>query len=86
MRPIIGFSKILPEIAEGDLTKRLAAGSGDELATLSASINSLLRVVASSISEIKKAGQENQDASAGLQGNCELISSSVQRIGLLINA
>lgn len=85
MRPVVDLSKILPEIAEGDLTKKLEITSKDELATLSESINILLGEVASSISKIKQTGQENQNTSDVLLENCTQISSSVQLIGELIN-
>jgi methyl-accepting chemotaxis protein len=86
MKPIISFSRILPAIAEGDLTKELVVNSRDELATLSESVNTLLKSVATSIAEIKRAGFENQEVGDSLKDNCDVISHSVQRIGTSIDA
>ncbi len=78
--PIVGYSKILPDIAAGDLTLKLPSGSGFELSILSQSINTLLSEVSLGISDIKKTGDKNNLASDSLRENCELISTSVHRV------
>jgi methyl-accepting chemotaxis protein len=85
MKPIIGLSRIMPEIAEGNFTMRLPIESKDELATLSGSINDLLSTVAAVLTDIKDTGQENNVVSDRLKENCEQIAGSVRNMDSSIN-
>jgi methyl-accepting chemotaxis protein len=64
LRPLAGINKVLGDIANGDLTRKLRIDNQDEFGTLAAKVNSLINALSALIVNIQHNAKElNQNAS-----------------------
>ncbi|MDO5517175.1 MAG: methyl-accepting chemotaxis protein [Clostridium sp.] len=84
VRPIIGLSRFMKEVAKGDFTNRTDVNTGDELEDLGNDINSMLENISVLISNVDDTLQNVIEASENIFNMSEITTTSISDVSSAI--